>query len=164
LQTTKRILFTSQWDNYPTKATFPVNVKAKKAYVLLTGSTNPMQSQMENAVLSVQYTDGTCDSLILKNPSNYWPIEQDYLDDNKAFDLPDDEIPYRIKLQDAQVFKAGTLAEYGSIKGFSTRAIEGGAASLLDLPLNPDKQVSSVQLRAHTNDVVVGLMAISFLQ
>lgn len=160
----KNILFTSQWDNYPTKATFPVNVKAKKAYVLLTGSTNPMQSQMENAVLSVQYTDGTCDSLILKNPSNYWPIEQDYLDDNKAFDLPDDEIPYRIKLQDAQVFKAGTLAEYGSIKGFSTRAIEGGAASLLDLPLNPDKQVSSVQLRAHTNDVVVGLMAISFLQ
>ncbi|WP_149525492.1 DUF4450 domain-containing protein [Sphingobacterium hotanense] len=160
----KNILFTSQWDNYPTQASFPVSIKAKKAYVLLAGSTNPMQSQMDNAVLSVQYTDGTSDSLVLKNPTNYWPIEQDYLDDDKAFDLPDDEIPYRIKLKDAKVFKAGTLAEYGSIKGFSTRAIEGGAATLLDLPLNPDKEVSSVQLRAHTNDVVVGLMAISFLQ
>jgi len=159
----KNIIFTSQWDNYPTELEIPIRGRAKKVYMILAGSTNPMQSQMTNAEVQVQYEDGTQDILELKNPINWWPIEQDFLDDNHAFEIPDDKIPYRIKLATGELYKGGTLNKYDEIKGYSTRAINGGAATLLDLPLNITKNLKSIKLIAETNDVVVGLMALTLL-
>src|SRR5690606_34643479 len=76
----KNVVFTSQWDNYPTTVEVPLQGKAEKAYLLMAGSTNPMQAEMINARVKVTYTDGEVDILDLKNPTNWWPIEQDYLD------------------------------------------------------------------------------------
>src|SRR5699024_4173009 len=98
----KNVLFTSRWDNYPTQVEIPAQGKAKKVYLLLAGSTNPMQSQMVNAQLKIVYDDQTEELLELKNPVNWWPIEQDYLDDNYAFEIPDQEVPYRVKLKTAE--------------------------------------------------------------
>ncbi len=160
----QNIAFCSQWDNYPTSLTIPVSVgKAKKAYLLMAGSTNPMQSQMEQGYVSIQYKDGSQDSLVLHNPTNWWPIEQDYYDNGYAFELADSQIPYRVQLKNGEVYRGGQLPQYSSIKGFTTRAVEGGAATLLDLTLNPTKEIQSISLRAHCNDVVIGLMAVSFL-
>ena len=160
----QNIAFCSQWDNYPTSLTIPVSVgKAKKAYLLMAGSTNPMQSQMEQGYVSIQYKDGSQDSLVLHNPTNWWPIEQDYYDNGYAFALADAQIPYRVQLKNGEVYRAGQLPQYSSIKGFTTRAVEGGAATLLDLTLNPTKEIQSISLRAHCNDVVIGLMGVSFL-
>lgn len=159
----RNIVFTSQWDNYPTELEIPIIGRAKKVYMILAGSTNPMQSQMTNAEVQVQYEDGSQDILELKNPINWWPIEQDFLDDNHAFEIPDDKIPYRIKLATGELYKGGTLNKYDEIKGYSTRAINGGAATLLDLPLNITKNLKSIKLIAETNDVVVGLMALTLL-
>ncbi|HIX55282.1 MAG TPA: DUF4450 domain-containing protein [Candidatus Sphingobacterium stercoripullorum] len=159
----QNVLFTSRWDNYPTQVEIPAKGKAKKVYLLLAGSTNPMQSQMVNAQLKVVYQDQTEDVLELKNPVNWWPIEQDYLDDNYAFEIPDQEVPYRVKLKTGELYKGGELSKYDSIKGYTDRAIDGGAATLLDLPLQGDKQVKSIELEAITNDVVVGIIAVTFL-
>ncbi|MCA5003859.1 DUF4450 domain-containing protein [Sphingobacterium bovistauri] len=161
---TKNIVFTSQWDNYPTEVTVKLTGKAKKAYLMVAGSTNPMQSQMTNAKIIVNYQDGSKDLLELKNPSNWWPIEQDFLDDNYAFEIPDDQIPYRIKLKSGELYKGGSLQKYDDIKGYSSRAIDGGAATLLDLPLDNSKTLKSLQMITETNDVVVGLMALTLLK
>ena len=157
----KNICFVSQWDNYPTSVDLPLQGQAEKAYLLMAGSTNPMQSQMVNARVKVNYTDGEEDILELKNPTNWWPIEQDYLDDNYAFEIPDDEVPYRVHLKTGELYKGGESISYTEIKGYTNRAVEGGAATILDLPLDRSKTLKSLELMAETNDVVVGIMAVT---
>ncbi|MFD1768639.1 DUF4450 domain-containing protein [Sphingobacterium suaedae] len=160
----KNVLFTSQWDNYPTSVDIPVRGKARKLYLLMAGSTNPMQSQLVNAKIRVTYMDGQTDTLDLRNPTNWWPIEQDYLDDNYAFEIPDESIPYRVELKTGNVYRGGELKAYEDIKGYTTRAVDGGAATLLDLPLDPEKEIKALRLQTHANDVVVGLIAATLLR
>ena len=160
----KNVIFVSQWDNYPTSVKIPLTGQASKMYLLVSGSTNPMQSQFVNAKIKVNYSDGTAATLDLINPVNWWPIEQDYLDDNHAFELPDDRIPYRISLKSGELYKGGTWQQYTDIKGYSNRAIDGGAASLLDLPLNNKKKLQSVELIAVANDAVIGLIGLTLIR
>jgi len=163
-KTDKNIAFASQWDNYPDSIEIPLNGKGRKIYFLMAGSTNPMQSQIVNGKITVQYTDGSTSELELKNPTNWWPIEQDLFDDNFAFEIPDDKIPYRVKLKTGELYKGGTLSNYSSIKGFTDRQVDGGAATILDLPIDPNKELKSVKLTAVSNDVVIGMMSATVLK
>ncbi|WP_374446412.1 DUF4450 domain-containing protein [Epilithonimonas sp.] len=163
-KTDKNIAFASQWDNYPDSVEIPLTGKGKKIYFLMAGSTNPMQSQIVNGIVTVQYVDGSTSELELKNPANWWPIEQDLFDDNFAFEIPDDKIPYRVQLKTGELYKGGTLSQYSSIKGFTDRQVVGGAATILDLPINPDKELKSVKLTAVSNDVVIGMMSATVLR
>ncbi|HWV73417.1 MAG TPA: DUF4450 domain-containing protein [Pseudosphingobacterium sp.] len=153
------IFFTSQWENYPKAGRIALHGKAKHIYFLMAGTTNPMQSQLVNAVLTITYQDGTKAALPLKNPDNWWPIEQDYEDDGFAFRLPRVK-PYRIYLKTGEI-KRGGEGEYQEIKGFTKRAIDGGAATVLYLALDPKKVLKSLELRTLANDVVVGLMGVT---
>lgn len=163
-KTDKNIAFASQWDNYPDSVEIPVSGKGKKIYFLVAGSTNPMQSQIVNGKITVQYADGSTTKLELKNPTNWWPIEQDLFDDNFAFEIPDDKIPYRVKLKTGELYKGGTLSNYSSIKGFTDRQVDGGAATILDLPLDPNKELKTIKLTAVSNDVVIGIMSATVLK
>ncbi|HYO22827.1 MAG TPA: glycogen debranching protein, partial [Flavisolibacter sp.] len=157
----KNILFTSQWDNYPDSAIVPLTGNASHVYFLLAGSTNPMQSRMVNGEVVVQYKDGSEEKLELKNPENWWPIEQDYYEDGFAF-TTDAPKPVRVYLktgEDTREFK-----NYTSLRGFSSRAIDGGAGTILDLPLDPAKELQSLTLKAVANDVVIGLMSITLVR
>ena len=156
------ILFTSQWDNFPTEKAIPLSGKAKHAYFLMAGSTNPMQSQLVNAIIQIQYRDGTTAELALRNPENWWPVEQDFSEDPYAFVLKQDR-PLRVHLKTGKVVKGGE-AKYVEIKGFTKRGIDGGAATVLDLPLDARKELKSLKLKTIANDVVVGLMGVSLLR
>jgi len=163
-KTDKNIAFVSQWDNYADSMEIPLSGKGKKIYFLMAGSTNPMQSQIINGKITVQYADGSTTELELKNPTNWWPIEQDLFDDNFAFEIPDDKIPYRIKLKTGELYKGGTLDKYSSIKGFTDRQVDGGAATILDLPIDAKKELKSIKLTAVSNDVVIGMMSATVLK
>ncbi|WP_426278419.1 DUF4450 domain-containing protein [Chryseobacterium sp. S-02] len=163
-KTDKNIAFVSQWDNYSDSLEIPVSGKGKKIYFLMAGSTNPMQSQIVNGKVTVQYVDGSTSELELKNPTNWWPIEQDLFDDNFAFEIPDDKIPYRVKLKTGELYKGGTLTKYSSIKGFTDRQVDGGVATILDLPIDANKELKSIKLTAVSNDVVIGMMSATVLK
>ncbi|RZJ42450.1 MAG: glycogen debranching protein, partial [Chryseobacterium sp.] len=163
-KTDKNIAFVSQWDNYADSIEIPISGKGKKIYFLMAGSTNPMQSQIVNGKITVQYADGSTTELELKNPTNWWPIEQDLFDDNFAFEIPDDKIPYRIKLKTGEMYRGGTLDKYSSIKGFTDRQVDGGAATILDLPIDANKELKSIKLTAVSNDVVIGMMSATVLK
>jgi hypothetical protein len=154
----KNILFTSKWDNYPDSAVVPLAGQAKHIYYLLAGSTNPMQTRLVNGELRVHYKDGSIDTLVLMNPQNWWPIEQDYFIDGVGF-TTDAPRPLRLHLKTGKVYS--TPAEYITIKGFSNKAIDGGAATILDMPLDHNKELQSVSLHTLANDVVIGLMSIT---
>lgn len=152
------VIFTSLWDNYPDSVTVPLTGRASHAYLMMAGSTNPMQSRLDNAMLLVKYTDGSTEKLPLRNPGNWWPIEQDYYVDGYAFDT-EVPMPFRVYLKSGMVGRNST--NYTIIKGFTSRAIDGGAATILDMPLNPRKELQSLTLRTLANDVVVGLMSLT---
>jgi hypothetical protein len=157
----KNILFTSQWDNYPKQAEVPLSGKASHAYFLMAGSTNPMQSRITNGEVVVNYTDGTSDVLELKNPQTWWPIEQDYEDDGYAFQL-NAARPIRVYLKSG--IAALEWSTFKGIKGFANRGIDGGAGTILDLPLNPAKELKDLQLKTIANDVVIGLMGVTLVR
>jgi hypothetical protein len=155
------IIFTSRWDNYPAAVTVPLNGKASYAYLLVAGSTNHMQSQLTNAKIIVTYTDGQEEELLLNNPFNWNPIEQEYLYDGYAF-KPDRYSTYRLLLKTGEFVKE--IKDFTSIKGFSNRVIDGGAATLLGMELNGDKELKSLKIETLANDVVVGLMSVTLVR
>jgi hypothetical protein len=155
------IAFTSQWDNYPKDISVSLSGTSSHAYFLMAGSTNHMQSRFTNGKIKINYTDGSTDSLLLNNPENWYPIEQDYINNGFAFTTGAPK-PYRLLL------KTGTFTrkteKYNSIKGVTNHAIDGGAATVLDMPLNASKKLKNLQLIATANEVIVGLMSITLVR
>ncbi len=157
----KNIVFTSQWDNFPSRINLPLNGKSSHAYILMAGTTNHMQSRLVNAMITVEYADGSKELLELKNPENWWPIEQDYFVDNYAFAINYPRPP-RLHLKTGNI----TLnnQSFKTIAGFSAFGIEGGAATILDVPLNGSKVLKQISLETRVNEVIVGIMAITLLR
>jgi hypothetical protein len=151
----KNIVFTSQWDNYPHEATVPLGGRASHIYLLMAGSSNPMQSRFDNGEVIVTYADGSAERLGLQNPTTWWPIDQDYLIDDFAFRRPE-PVPPRVDLRTGTV----RLLDATTFKGKGGR-IPGGAATVLDLPLQPEKELKLLTVRTLANEVVIGLMAVT---
>ncbi|NLO71022.1 MAG: DUF4450 domain-containing protein [Porphyromonadaceae bacterium] len=154
----KNIIFTSLWDNYPTKTDIQLTGKASNAYLMMAGSTNHMQCHIENGSVTVFYKDGSFKNVNLVNPDNWCPIEQDYFVDDLAFKIKG-ERPYRIHLNSGLI--SNNLERDLKIKGVYGRSIEGGAGVLLDIPLDKSKELSHLTLETLSNDVVIGLMAVT---
>lgn len=150
------IVFTSQWDNYPREVTIPLAGNASHAYFLMAGSTNPMQSQFDNGEVVIDYADGSTEKLVLQNPETWWPIEQDYQEDGYAFTRHTPK-PIRIHL------KTGLITGSDDTT-FNGKAIAGGAATVLDLALDPSKKLKSLRLKTLANDVVIGLMSATLVR
>jgi hypothetical protein len=149
----QNILFTSQWDNYPRDTTVPLTGRARRVHLLMAGSTNAMQSRMDNGEVIATYTDGTTSRLALRNPETWWPIEQDYFIDDYQFRV-DGPLPIRVNLKTGEV----RVLDSKTFKG-QGRVIPGGAATVLEMDLDPAKELKSLTVRAVANDVVIGLMA-----
>ncbi len=148
------VVFVSQWNNYPVEAGLPLSGRAAHAYLLMAGSTDAMRSRIDNGEVVVSYADGTSERLALRNPETWWPIDQDYFIDDFAFAF-DGPLPPRVDLATGKV----RVLERESFFG-QGRTIPGGAATVLDLPLDPEKELESLTLRALANEVVIGLMGV----
>lgn len=151
----KNVIFTSQWDNYPRESSIALGGRASHAYLLMAGSTNFMQSRMENGEVVVTYTDGTSSRLALINPETWWPIEQDYFTDDYQFPM-EGPLPPRVDLKTGNI----RLLSLPAFKG-KGKAIPGGSATVLDLALDAGKELESVTVRTFTNDSVIGLMSLT---
>ncbi|MBX3739124.1 MAG: DUF4450 domain-containing protein [Candidatus Didemnitutus sp.] len=147
------VAFVSQWENFPRELTTPLAGRARKIYLLMAGSTWAMQSRLDNGEIVVTYRDGTVTRLALENPTTWWPIDQDYFVDDFAF-ARSGGLPLRVDLKTGlvRVLDATTFNGAG-------RTIPGGAATVLDLALDPTKELQSLTVRALANDVVIGLMS-----
>ncbi len=158
------IVFASLWDNYPDSVTIQVKKapKSSSAAILLAGSTNHMQVHINNALIIAEYTDGSTDTLALRPPFNYCPIEQDYYIDGKAFAAPSLK-PLRISLSTGIVSR--NLGEAMGVPATEVygRELKGGAAQVVCMPLNAGKRVRQFKLRCLSNDIVVGIMGITLL-
>ena len=147
--------FTSQWKNFPNKLTFKLPKQAgKRLFLKMVGTTNPMQSRIANGILRVRYADGTQQELVLENPVNWWPIEQDLVQGLPSFYLKsfqnDVEPPYRMSLATGKFYKPAANR--------INAATEGGAATLIEMKLDPKKVLKSLELECLSNDIVMGII------
>ncbi|MBM4163487.1 MAG: hypothetical protein FJ222_03480 [Lentisphaerae bacterium] len=138
----KNIAFTSLWDNWPKSVMVPVNARGDALWLLVCGSTNPMQGRIVNAVLRFRYTDGQEETLELVPPLNFWSlcgfgrVDYDYKRD--GFALPKTPPPH-VQL------------------GENCRAMVYGHK------LRPDVDVKDVTLETLSQEVVIGLMSVSVM-
>lgn len=153
----RNIAFTSLWDNYPDSLRIPLKGNASRAWLLMAGSTNHMQCHIDNGIVRVYYTDGTCDTLSLVNPDNWPPIEQIFFEDGKAFNRHAPSL-YRLRLKTGEV--SDNFGEELGFRGVS-REVDGGAAVLLEMSLDNRKELSHLVLETLSNEVVIGLMGVT---
>lgn len=156
------IAFTSLWENFPERVTIPLTGKASRAYLAMAGTTNHMQAHIDNGVIEIRYTDGSVERCQLINPDNWAPIEQDFYNDEHAFALPSGkEPPYRLHLRSGNVSR--TLGDDLGIPVDEVygRSIPGGAGTLVEVILNPEKELDSLTLTTLSNDVIIGLMGLT---
>ncbi len=136
----RNIAFTSLWDNWPDTVTIPVGRAARTVWLLVAGTTFPMQTQIANAVFRFRYADGQTETLELIPPNNFWMLCPwggcDYSYEHDAFCLPK-EPPPQVQL------------------GNNCRAM------VLSWNLRPDIELESVTLETLSEDVVIGLMGLS---
>jgi hypothetical protein len=127
-----------------------------------------MQSRIYNGRVPVRYTAGSTSETPLLNPINWCSIEQDYYRDERAF-WTSPKIPYRVLLSNGQAgrdlsvnfLKAEENGQLYDYINLTDRGIPGGAAQILRMPLDSSKDLSSLELRTLSNDVVIGLMAVT---
>lgn len=159
-QTGANIRYTSLWDNYPDTASVPLHGRATHAYLMMAGSTNHMQYKMANGVVRIRYKDGTEQAVELVNPTTWVPIEQDIYYDRGAFRPAAGSVPpYRIHFGSGRISRR--LGDELGIEGVYGRLIDGGAGILLDIPLDPTRELDRIELETLSNDVVIGLMAVT---
>ena len=151
----KNIAFVSQWENYPREISVLLKGKSPHVFLLMAGSTGAMQSRFDNGEVIVTYADNSTARLALHNPTTWWPIDQDYFIDDFAFARLE-ALPVRVDLKTGQV-RVLTMNEF---KGRG-RTVPGGAATVLDLPLDGGKELKSLTVRALANEVVIGLMSVT---
>ncbi len=174
-------IYTSLWDNYPDSATVSLpGGRASYAYLLLVGSTQNMQSRIENGEVRVRYADGSDSVMYLVNPVNWRPVEEDCYTDEYAFRSAGLN-PYRVSFLTGAVHRkmplellgeGGASADYrpeeklrakakADYNLVTDRTITGGGALILKMPLDSGKEPESLTLRTLSNDVVIGLMGVT---
>ena len=147
--------FTSQWKNFPNKLVIKLpKVQASRIYLKMVGTTNPMQCRIDNGQVRVKYADGTYETLSLVNPVNWWPIEQELAQGLPSFYLqnPENDVqpPFRMSLRTGQIYRPRT--------DVVNQPTDGGAATLLEMKLDPSKKVKSLEVECLSNDVLIGII------
>lgn len=139
----RNVAFTSLWDNWPRSITIPVNQTSEAAWLLLAGTTNPMQTGIANAELRFHYADGMVERMSLVPPDNFWTLcplgVRDYDYERDAFALP-------------------------KIPPLTVQLGENCRAVLLSQKLRPQAELAEVTLETLSQEVVIGLMGISLME
>jgi hypothetical protein len=148
-------VFLSQWQQDQSRLQIPLTGHAQSLSLLMTGTTLPQASHMVHGGVMVRYADGTASTLMLRNPETWWPIERDYLLDDYLF-RDDSPLPPRVDLRTGKVRMLTRDSFLG--KG---RAVPGGAATILQLTLDPARQLASLEIEATLYGIVLGLLAVT---
>ena len=146
------ILFTSLWDNYPAQKSISVGNAGEALHFLVCGTTNVMQCQIANAVIYINYADGGRDSLELIPPVNYW---------NLSVINPNTSIPG----QGVRSYYTAEMDRF-CLPEKMPQIVELGencTAMLLNRRLRKGVEVESISLETLSQEVVVGLMAVTMM-
>ncbi|HEU5340644.1 DUF4450 domain-containing protein [Edaphobacter sp.] len=151
-------IFLSHWQQDRSSIEIPLSGKASSLYLLLAGTTFPQCSRMTHAVIRAHYIDGSSSTLELRNPENWWPMEQDYLIDDYLF-VDEAPCPPRVDLRTGSV----RILDPISFRGKGT-TVEGGAATIVELALDPDRPLRNLSIEVKLYGIVVGVLSATLVR
>ena len=148
----KNIAFASLWDNFPDEISLPVNDRARGIVLLLCGTTNPMQSGVENARLTFTYQDGQREEVPVKNPDQFWSLcplmaHPTAMDQGTSNDYDYDLSPFCLPRVPPETVQLG-----GNCRAVALRW------------RLRDEALASVTLSCVARDVVIGIMAATLIK
>jgi hypothetical protein len=153
----RNIAFTSLWDNWPHRVTVPVGRAAEAVWLLVCGSSNPMQCGIENARLRMRYADGAEEDLALVHPDNYWTL----CPLNVRPPAPGDAALGDVAQGDYDYARDGFCLPHPP-----PLLVQLGGncrANLLGWALRPGVPLRSITLETMSAEVVVGLMGVTLM-
>lgn len=138
---------------YPDRFVKAVHAKGRALYMMVTGITYPMQSHVENVRVTLRYSDGTEITKPLINP----------------FDICDGWFTFWGRFHDSPGCgfenlrgKEGALSSAGL--DLSVPIATDTEAEILCFPLEPDKELASVEFRIIAQDAIFCLMGLTILK
>lgn len=144
----KNIVFTSKYDNYPNSCVLDINKEGTGIFLLVAGSTNPMQTRIENARIILNYEDNSQEHIDIVPPFNFWSVCGYKEACRKGGDYP-------ISKDD---FALGgympNLVEFGN----NCRGV------VLSKELKPNTILKNIELECLSQEVVIGIMGISIMK
>jgi hypothetical protein len=150
--------FLSYWSNDAQSFEVALHGRAVALALLVTGTTLPQTSRMRHGSITVRYADGGETVLPLVNPSTWWPIEQDFLLDDYLF-VNEAALPARVDLATG----ATRILDAKNFKG-KGREIPGGAATILGLALDPERELASVRFTCELYGMVVAVLGATLIR
>jgi hypothetical protein len=151
-------LFLSYWQQDIHSVEIPLTGQATRISLLMAGTTFPQCSRMDHGLITIRYVDGSSAKLALKNPDNWWPIEQDYLLDDYLF-VSSASMPQRVDLRSGETRQLDPLSFRG--KG---KSVPGGTANIMELTLDPTKTLASLQIEVSLYGVVVAVLGATLVR
>jgi hypothetical protein len=158
--------YLSQFANDRKTVSIPLSGHARQLALLLIGTTYPQATGMPHASVRVTYRDGNLPATVseLCSPQQWWPVEQDYLVDDYLFRLdgegePERPLPLRVDLLTARpcpLLRSELRGKGGPIKG--------GAAFVVQIDLDANRELSAVELHCGLYGVVMGVLGITLVR
>ena len=141
------IAFTSLYDNYPDSVEIALEGRARAVWVLVGGSTNPMQTNLANARLEVFYRDGGSESLDLIPPKNFWSV-CGYRETDGRGDYRQLNHRWPMGEQPPEIVKLGRNCD----------------TCLVNLRVDPMRALTSIKLTCLANEVVIGILGVTLMK
>ncbi len=167
------IVAISRWSDFPNHVAIPVGQSARKIYLLISGVTFPMQSQIANLHIVVNYTDGGKNEIDLVNPQTFdssWEgsFGGDYHSTTNGMVVIGTGPPEErdVESGDMPIARPGTiLAEQGVPEqiDYSSWAT-ASHADIVDVDCDPSRLIQNVELTVLSNEIIVALHGMTLLK
>jgi hypothetical protein len=163
----------SRWKEFPDHITLPVEDVARKIYLLISGITFPMQSQIANVRVVVNYADGGKSEVDLINPENFDSGWAGFFGGNYHYaangmevigTLPPGEMDLWAPLM--AVARAGTILGQQGVPEVLDHSKWATAthADIVDVDSDPSRRIQNVEVTVLSNEIIVALYGITLLK
>ena len=157
--TAPNCVFLSHWkQDQPTLVNVPLDGRAHGLYLLMAGTTLPQCSRMQHGTVSVTTGRDVSSRLALRNPENWWPIEQDYLLDDYLF-VNNAPLPPRVDLRTGQT--RSWIRRRSTAKDARSRAARRPFCTCRS---TRHRSFASCSIEVDLYGIVVGLMAATLVR
>jgi hypothetical protein len=167
------VVILSRWKEFPDHISVPVQEVARKVYLLISGITFPMQSQIANVRVVVNYAEGGKSSLDLVNPDNFDSGWRGFYGGNYHYAANGMEVigsgPPEEKDDEAKtmpIARPGTiLAEQGVPEPLDySKWTSATHADIVDVDCDPSRKIQDVVITVLSNEIIAAVHGITLLK
>ncbi len=144
----ENIVFVSKYDNFPNSYKIDINEEGKGIFLLVSGSTNSMQTRIANARIILNYCDNSEEYIDIVPPFNFWSV-CGYKDScNLGGDYPTSKHDFTL---DGYI---PNIVQFGN----NCRGV------VLSKEMKPNTTLKSIEIKSLSQEIVVGIMGVTMIK